>query len=92
MTNLDDRLDEIKHRKLDLTPHIEDRREGNPHRPELSVWAEVDDDGNASAVLSIGDLWGQQKRFVEMTPGEARQLARMLLGICNQIDTATEAA
>jgi hypothetical protein len=68
-------IDDIQSRKLALTP--DPWTEENPHRPEVRIWADDGDeeDANPNVTLSLGALFGQGSRFLEMTPDEARTLA-----------------
>jgi hypothetical protein len=60
----------IKPLKMKLPP-----RDGflDCHRPDISVW---DDEGEIA--VSIGPLMGEQLRFIDLTPDEARLLAQTL--------------
>ena len=84
-------IEEIQRRKLALTN--DERTEENPCRPEIRVWADAGDDAgedeNAepNVTLSIGELFGQARRFVEMTPDEARTLAVLLKQVADDIDS-----
>lgn len=86
---LEDRMDEIKHRRLNLRPDgAVDGTEANPHRPEIGVWGGLsayDQTTGADVAVSIGALWGQPIRFIEMTPEEARALARDLIIVAGQV-------
>jgi hypothetical protein len=56
--------------KLDLSPR---KGSASCHRPEVKVW-----DDRTVVAVSIGPLAGEQLRFVDLTPAEARLLAQML--------------
>lgn len=75
--SLEEMLDDIPHRSLDLPGDGTDPLEHDPHRPELKVWASADED-MAHVTFSLSALWGQPLRFVDMTPSEARKLAALL--------------
>lgn len=55
------------------------------HRPNLSVFANSDWQG-CYVNLSIHAMQGQQKRFVELTPDQARKLAHMLLDMACTVE------
>jgi hypothetical protein len=58
-----------------------------PHRPKISVWADWNDDDRAPNVaVTIDALWGQQQRFVNLSPDEARSLASHLTAMADAID------
>lgn len=75
------------HIKLQADPRGEDAA---CHRPNLSVWADADDDGG-HVVLMIDSMWGEHTRFVELTPDKARKLARTLLQYAKHIKTIVAA-
>lgn len=86
MTDLADALSDMPHRRIDL-PENAELFEGSPHRPEVSVWAAGGtDDEPPHVVLQIGDLWGQQARYVELLPAEAEKLARLLNETANTVE------
>jgi hypothetical protein len=63
---------------------------GDPHRPRLSVMTDENDSIGGSCVsLCVAPLWGQPARYADLTPAEARTLARML---CEHADEAEAAA
>jgi len=87
MPTLCERLQEIKHRKHDLSDGCAE----HPHRPDLSLWADYQDDSdrplpNGCITISLAALHGQQIRFVTLTPLEARALARDLIIIAGMVD------
>jgi hypothetical protein len=71
-------LDEILHQHIELGDGC--------HRPRLSVWADEDADVGLTVVLAIGPLVGEQRRFVEFTPAEARKLAALLRDTAAAVD------
>lgn len=90
MSSLEDRLDEIAHRSIDLMEFPENAAQGNhPHRPELKVWASHDEDLGATVTLMVNSLWGQGTRFVELSPDEARKLARLLDATADAVERVT---
>lgn len=82
-------IDQIQHRKLLLTD--DPRTEERPHRPELRIWAE-DEGDEPGVVFSMGPLFGQPQRFVELLPAEARALAVLLKQVADDIDSVCENA
>lgn len=66
--------------------------DGDPCRPDLSVWfnTDNDDDEVPCVTLAVAELWGQPERFVDLAPGEARQLAKALLLMADRVEAATE--
>lgn len=52
-----------------------------PFSPELRVWSD-----EANITLTVGALHGEQKRFVEMTPTEAREVAAALLLVAAEVE------
>lgn len=56
--------------------------DGDPTRPRISVWYEEGEDDHPVSV-SLGAMWGAQQRFLSLSPGEARRLARMLNATAN---------
>lgn len=88
MTTLEDRLDAIKSRKLDLEPNCAELADRGVHRPDFRVGADHDPEyGGAIVSLSIGALWGQQLRFASLTPDEAHRLARLLTEMAVAVET-----
>lgn len=84
---LEDRLDAIPHQTLDLMGTNDDPRDNPPHRPEFSIWASfLDDEGGAHVSLAMMPLWAQPIRYADLTPVEARKLARMLSEMADAID------
>lgn len=87
MSTYEDRLNEIEHRSIDLM----DGREGtdcHPHRPEVKVWADMDEDVGAHVTVMVNSLWGQGSRFVALLPQEARKLARLLNATADAVERA----
>jgi len=79
-------------RHLDLTDLKEDVRDGDPHRPRISVWIDDSEIGNRKAktiAMTIGELWGQHVRFVDLMPAEARRLALYLNEMADALDSVT---
>lgn len=79
---LEDRIGDIRHQHMKL--------DGEHNRPDFGVWAEVADVDSETVhvVVSIGPLFGEQRRFVEFTPTEARKMARLLTDAADAIDAA----
>ena len=86
MLNLEDRLAEIRHQYLHLTPPADITvSDETPHRPMISVWASSD--ANIPHVsVCVHALYAQQARYADLTPEEARQLAMMLTTLADAID------
>lgn len=59
----------------------------DPHRPDCRIT--VDEDAAALRVtLSIGALWGQPLRFIEMTSAEARSLGGHIIAAADEADVS----
>jgi hypothetical protein len=86
LPDLADRLDAVRHRNLDL----EATDAKGLHRPFVSVWPSIDEDMPPAVVtLHLAAEWGVPVRYVDMTPDEARALARHLVEIADLIDRET---
>lgn len=84
---LDATMESIARQSVDLRDSDDDR-EISPHRPEVQIWAEHEE-AQCRVSVSIGALWGQQGRFLELSPNEAREMARKLTAVADAIDEAT---
>jgi hypothetical protein len=85
----EEKLNAVRRRRLDLSnPDVcESPIENDPHRPELAVFAGLDEDGGQPHItLGIMGLWGQPTRFVDLHLDEARQLARLLMETAALVD------
>lgn len=80
---------DIQHRRLTLT---KDGIENDPHRPDISLWADEGDDESPRVVVALSSMWGQPARFLELTQDEARTLATLLKQVADDIDSVTEIA
>ena len=60
------------------------------NRPRLSVWPDYEERIGFCVNVAIGALFGQQQRFVELTPGEARELAAKLTRMADLAEAAGE--
>lgn len=76
-------IEKIQHRKIFLTD--DPQKELRCNRPELRIWADEDGEG-PGVTLSVGPLFGENRRFVDMTPDEARTLAVLLKQVADDID------
>lgn len=66
-------------RKLNLSADVADPIDQDPHRPELRLAAHEAENGDPACVsVCIGAAWGQQTRFLSLSPDEARTMARYL--------------
>ena len=79
--------------------HIELRdRDGerDANRPHLELWVGAEDNfQEPNIVLSIGPLMGEQQRYIDLSSEQARQLARVLKQLAQDVDvfeTETEDA
>jgi hypothetical protein len=88
--SIEDRLDAIRHLKLDLTDVVDDVADNDPHRPEITIWAEFLEDKGAHIAIAMHALWAQPNRYADLTPLEARQLAKMLVTMADTVDAAIE--
>lgn len=85
---LAERLDR-PHRHLRL-----EHDDPDPHRTDVSVWTAADAQDWPNVTIALAPLFGQQIRFVDLTPDEARRLAKFLMDAADLIDAevAKEAA
>ena len=87
---LEEKLDEIRRLKLDLTDKDCEPEQLAPHRPGISIWATKDGDDPAHVAVSSGALWGQPVRFLELSPSEARILANHLRNMADALADVLE--
>lgn len=77
-------------RHLDLTG-LKHTPDADPHRPRVSVWIDENEIEEGKPLppltLSLGALWGQQQRFVSLSPLEARSLAGDLKDLADAVDS-----
>lgn len=74
-------LDSIRHWRFDLAI------DGDEQRPEISIWPNTDEEeGPPGVTLGVGPLLGQQRRFIDMTPDQARIIAHKLIETANAVD------
>lgn len=76
------------HKYLDLDPDIEEELDRGVHKPKISVYVEYPDDEErkddpsatemVQVVMMMDAQWGKGHRWAEMTPVQARQLAKLL--------------
>jgi hypothetical protein len=85
MKPIEERLDEIRHVHIDLEPATTSVLEADPQRPELQLWADVQDDV-PMVVLMVGPMFGQQHRFISLLPVEARALGEALLDMARRVE------
>jgi hypothetical protein len=78
-------IDDIQRRKLDLRDS-ENLLDNSPHRPEVRIWADQDEEDHPYVSVAIGALFGQPLRFLELAPDEARSLARLLNQVADDIN------
>ena len=64
--NLEEKLEEIRRLKLDLTDKDCEPEYLASHRPGISIWAAKDGDDPAHVAVAIGALWGQPVRLIEL--------------------------
>ena len=73
--SLEERLASYSHQRIDGDIEI-DAIERTA--PTITVWPSCDD-GNPAVTLMLDMLWGEPARFLELTPDQACELARMLV-------------
>jgi hypothetical protein len=80
-----DYLNSIPHRHLNLNVDSE----GVCNRPRITLWPAANED-LAPAVVTMGldPEIGQPRRYIDLTPAEARTLAQHLLTLAAIIETA----
>jgi hypothetical protein len=83
----------------DLLDNIKPRvaLKGDPngcHRPQLRLWADYNDElgGGAAVIIMVDAMMGEQKRYIEITPNEARHFSLILHGLLVEIESATKIA
>jgi len=79
-------FDAVSHKHIHL---------GKPdiNRPRLSVWPAADEDRPPAVItMALGPLMGQQGRYVDLMPDEARHLARILIETADLIDNTETAS
>lgn len=81
MKPLADRISDIRHRQFTLG-------DGDGcHRPHLSVFADLNEgETDAHVAIMICPQVGQQQRFVDLTPMEARALAAVLTQVSREVE------
>lgn len=80
---LTERLDAVPRRHLNLSVD----GKGGCHRPDLSIRPATDEDQPPALVsVTIGALFGQQTRYLDLMPDEARALARHLIETADVIE------
>jgi hypothetical protein len=85
--DLADTLSAVKHRNLNLS--AEGKNGGN--RPSISIWPAADEDMPPAVVtVAIHAMYGQQSRYIDLTPDEALTLARYLIETAKLIERETE--
>ncbi len=55
-------------------------------RPELGVWFDPSDPDSQGVTLTIGASWGAARRFVCLSPDEARHLAKLIVKAATEAD------
>lgn len=91
MTDLATLISELPHRRLELCTGLErdlDPREWPPQRPDLATWADEGPDNTGRVILQLGCEWGAGTRYVELTPVEARRLAKLLVCTADDVSHA----
>lgn len=82
---LAERLERVTHLYLNLSVDSK----GDCHRPNVTIWPAADEDAPPAVVtMLIGSMFGQQARYLDMAPDEARTLARHLINTADLIDRA----
>lgn len=84
-TNLTEKLEQVRHQYLNLSAEMNGKTKCS--RPDLSVWPSTCEDMTPAIVcMAVAPTWGQQQRFADMTPDEARILGRYLIDTADLVD------
>jgi len=89
---------DTEHSHLELSPDVKLYNfspDVSDYKGEISVWAHLPDatdgdDETPHVSLMVGKIWGHDDRFLELTPDQARQLARMLEACAVEVDGALD--
>lgn len=84
--SLADRLNNLRHHHVDLSDGRRHTYGNHPSRPELTVWAALSEDFGPTVVLQIGALFGQNARFADLIPSEARHIAAVLIATAAAVE------
>lgn len=76
----------LDRKNLDLIVALGEAEE--VHRPDVTIYIDKEDENERYVTAIVGALHGQQKRYVEMTATEARNLATLLNGAADEADAA----
>jgi len=76
-------IEGIQARRLNLT--LEPMTEENGNRPQIRLWAETNEQGQRIVAMSIGALFGQPLRFIDLTTNEAHTLGTLLRQVTRDI-------
>jgi hypothetical protein len=76
-----ERLEAIPHKVLELPKH-----EGGADRFDMELFAGVDEDGRAMLTVYLEPGLGQQARYIDLTPSEARALADLMTDMVTEIE------
>lgn len=86
-----ERLEAIPHQVLQLTqrdaPVDYDRNlDAGTAQSEVTLFAGVDEDGAAQMTLYVAPGMGQQARYLDLKPSEARELIGLMSDMANKIE------